>query len=117
MAQVDFSNATITPLLSGASSDIVTYAYQYLDLYRTSGGAQYADITNSTGTSIASSYTATHIKNTVSEFIIQFSGTFNESGTEFYIKHPYNQQASYQISNISYASGDTFVFQIKGYMV
>lgn len=105
MAQVDFSNAVLTPLLPQRSPLFLPYVALYA-----SGEA----ITNINGVPITSSFSKSLLKNERNEFVVSYSGTLNTSGTEFYIAGAMSSSyVDWRVSNISFASGDTFVLQIK----
>lgn len=107
MAEVDFSHARITP--AGAVNPA---AYSYVNLTNLSGFRDASD------NSVAS-VTITTLVNQQKRFVKMFSGTFTASGTEFYIwqySSPYGV-GKWKVSNISFNSGDTFIFQIQADLI
>lgn len=105
MAQVNFDNAIITPYTSNPASA------SHLALYR--GDQAYYKCVDINGNSVVSSRTMTLVSESTSGFEVLFTGTFSTSGSEFYIKIYYMNAFYWRISNISFASGDTFNFKIK----
>ena len=105
MAQVNFSNAVLTPpsafMFNTGSFGI---------------GANNNDakkLWNSRGSSITSNFTVTIIINEQSRKVAQYQGTFSVSGTEFYFGDGASDATKkWKISNISFESGDTYNFQI-----
>ena len=106
MAEVDFSNAIIEPIISG---NINSSSSEYLNL-NTSG------IKNSNGTSIVTSNSKTVLINEKKQFLILYQGTFTESGTELYVSASV-YSGWWRIRNISFSSGDTYTFQINASLV
>lgn len=96
MAQVDFSNAIITPNTSNIlyNSDLTLYNNVLRDV---------------SGNSIVrnSSIVSNIAENTVLK--LTYSGEFLASGTEFYI----GLNNDWRVSNISFSSGDTYTFSIR----
>ena len=45
-------------------------------------------------------------------FVAKITGTFSASGTEFYIRDAYSH-IHWKISNVTFASGDTFAFNVN----
>jgi hypothetical protein len=108
MAYVDFSNAKIECIHKGALGK----AYFGLD---GSGGTMFLNLFNSDGDSITSASTAT-AEVSLEGFKIIRTGTFTESGTEFYIK-VYNMvvggtDIAWKISNVLFNEGDSYSFEI-----
>lgn len=100
MAQVDFTNAVLS--LVSTNTEVPThYTYMALRdyLYDSSGNSV------STGTSSI-------LQSAQKSFIKSWSGIFNTSGTEFYIRNDATNALRWKISNISFSQGDTYVFQI-----
>lgn len=106
MAQVDFSNAVFEPLIS--SQNINPMGFNYGRLGLRSGNV----FTDSSDNSITSSLTVNVVKKTTKEYVLSYIGTFSASGTEFYIKDS-TVTKIWRVSNISFASGDTFTLQIN----
>lgn len=112
MAEVDFSNARIEP---------VAYPNPfngYTTINPTGKGNLSLDFTSdlwdANQNTITSSLSKTRLINEKKQLMFLYQGTFNTSGTEFYIIHygDYTMGA-WKISNISFNSGDTYVFQIN----
>lgn len=106
MAEVDFTNARISPEQSGKNPT----------------GAPLVNIdtgvlTNASGNLVASgNHTVT--KNTAQQFVILYSGTFDVSGTEFYLRSYGSSTAcAWKVSNITFSAGDTYVFSIKADLI
>ena len=105
MAEVDFTNARIEPSSLGnwvnptnaADVSLNNYSYYLLD---------------SSGSSISSALSPTQLINQQKQLMFLYQGTFTASGTEFYIR-PTSSLSGWKVSNISFNSGDTFVFQIN----
>ena len=103
MAQVDFSNA----VLSISTTNPLAYYYTGFSS-DTSGNPNR--ILNQSGQEITSSRSLTKNVTSKNKLIMTMSGTFSESGTEFYIA--YYPNYFWKVSNITFASGDTFTFQV-----
>ena len=106
MAEVDFSNATIEP-------------YNSIPLenwFASLAGLNPGDfgITNSSGTSIVSSASQTRLVDDYNQIVVKHSGTLNASGTEMYFNR---NGIRWKISNISFASGDTFNFTTEADLI
>lgn len=109
MAEVDFSHARIQPATSyGGHSNLENPAkYQYVSL----ATVDYLyDINENT----IASLNRTQLVNQQKQLVYQYSGTFTASGTEFYFGH---SLAIWKVSNISFSSGDTFIFQIQADLI
>lgn len=102
MAQVDFSNAKLD-VVSGS----LPLQYPY-DL----GIESSQDLRDSSNNVITSSFTRNVLSTNYKKRTITFTGTFNASGTECYIRSNYYERTFWRISNISFSSGDTFSFAI-----
>lgn len=100
MAQLDLSNAHITPVYSPANDG--TY------LILTPTNWKFSD---ANGTDISSG-SGSILVQTTSYFKVYYSGTFTASGTQFYIGKV-NSQPVWRVSGVSFASGDTYAFTIK----
>ena len=106
MARVDFSNATIEFL----NSAMYGKAYMGLD---GGGGSSYIGLYDSGNNSITSGHTVATVPNTKG-FTVTRTGTFTESGTEFYIRsYVSGTGISARISNVIFQSGDTYSFDIN----
>lgn len=110
MAEVDFSHARIEPLTAmGSFPNIVNPVSLYGYLSLTYGSYLY-DANENT----VASMTHTVLINTSNQLVVLFQGTFSTSGTEFYIiGTSYPRACGWKVSNISFNSGDTYVFQIN----
>ena len=101
MAEVDFSHARIQPNTDYTGNPTrnsyvgVTVAEGYL----------YGD-----GGSIVARPIVTRITNQQKQFVYQFAGTFSLSGTKFYV-------GVWTVTNVSFSSGDTFIFQIQADLI
>lgn len=104
MADVDFSNARITPIKDSRNN----LEFNYINL-PTSGNIYDA---NSQGIGTLSGQV---IINEQKQFVIIYSGSFTASGTEFYMAS--YSGAWWKISNISFNSGDTFMFKIRADLI
>lgn len=104
MAQVDFSNAVIEPY----GTQNIT-AYSNLDLNTTV-------LRDANDNTISNAFTPSQLINQQKQLMYLYQGTFSASGTEFYMYYT-NGQGKWKISNISFSSGDTFVFQINATLV
>ena len=96
MAVVDFSNARIAPMQDVFSTN---------ELGLNSGGFW---IGNNQATS---QLNRTQVKKTATQLIYLFSGIFSVAGTGFIIAN--SGYGFWNISNITFAVGDTFSFQIE----
>lgn len=97
MADIDFSNAVLEPV-----AGIANMNYPYLNLYDRS-----LYDANQNAISYA---TCTIVSNTHQKITFQYTGSCYRGGTEMYFFR-YNTKA-WRISNISFAAGDTFSFEI-----
>ena len=108
MAEVDFSNARIEPYTTAqgvTAQNPTRNRYMSLNtgvLYSSSSGGEIASVTRST------------LINEKKQLLILFQGAFTASGTEFYL---IDSLAAWHVSNISFSSGDTYVFQINATLV
>lgn len=102
MAEVDFTNARIEP--SGTENP-ATDAYVQLNTY-----AFYDSSTNMVNSGTSS---RTQLINQQKQLMFLYQGRFTTSGTEFYIYQGTNYLRRWKVSNISFNSGDTYVFQIN----
>lgn len=110
MAEVDFSNAKITPsTLSGWVNPTVNS-----DISLNPSGYYLFDSNN---TQISGAIYLDKLLNTQKQLVIQYQGTFTASGTEFYVRTVSSYMAGWRVYNISFNSGDTFIFQIKADLI
>lgn len=100
MAQLDLSNAHITPIYSPANDAT------YLSL--TSGNWNFSD---ASGNAISSG-SGSILSQNVGDFKIYYSGSFTASGTQFFVGK-INTQPIWRVTGVSFASGDTYSFTIK----
>jgi len=102
MANVDFSNAHIEPILNNPIKrpNVALAAYRLND----SSGNQIGTVT------------ATRLVNQSKRMLYSYSATFSASGTEFYFSDS-NSTMFYRVYNISFANGDTGVFQVDAGLV
>ena len=101
MAQLDLSNAHITPIYPPAN--IASY------LFLNSGNYLFF---NENGTQITEGSSGSILVEQTSYFKIYYSGTFTASGTEFYIGRV-NLQPIWRVSGVSFSVGDTYAFTIR----
>lgn len=105
MAEVDFSHARIQPWYNNPtikSNLCLNTAYLYdITAYTTEIG-----IGN-----------CTQLVNQQKQLVYQYQGTFNTSGTEFGVWTLGGTIGGWKVSNISFSSGDTFIFQIKADLI
>ena len=109
MADVDFSNAKIEPVnnLGGVLYNPTQTSYVSLE----SDIRLYDNALNT----ISTSSNPSQLVNEQKQLVVMYNGTFNASGTEFYIvgKSGTTRVAAWRIYNISFNSGDTYLFQIN----
>lgn len=108
MAIVDFSHATIEPV--GTSSQT---GQTFLSLKN----QQFKDVN---GTVINSGGSYTTMKEEQRLVMYQYNGTFIASGTEFYVGMITSSgilKSAWKVSNVSFSSGDTYVFQIRASLI
>lgn len=103
MAEVDFSNARIEPTTALKNP---TYAANL--------GLDNNPV-NSSGSSITGGASYTRLINEPKQLTYLYQGTFTASGTEFYIRYATGEgtYTRWRIYNISFSSGDTYVFTIN----
>lgn len=109
MAQIDFSNAVLTPVRA-------TYMNPYMSFEPTTNVSMR--ICNSSGSEIGSITTRQRLVDETGKFVEIYIGNIGSgqsAGTEFYIAMGSSPPHSnfWQISNISFTGGDTFILQIK----
>lgn len=110
MAQVDFSNAIIEQTAR-------FYSTNPAELSNSSLYSGY--LLDSNGTQINSDYSATVIVQEHRKFVIRYTGTFNTSGTEFYISQGGSNPLTgkWKVSNINFSAGDLYTFTIAVNMI
>lgn len=107
MAEVDFSHARITP-----SGNINPSGSSYLGM---TSSMLFSDSSLST---LISSGSRSQLVNTQKQFVYQYQGTFTANGTEFYVGNIVNNVSHvWKVSNISFQSGDTYVFKIRADLI
>ena len=102
MAFVDFSNAQLH-LPSDSTFNITTEAYA--SLYN-------SYLFNSSSQTIVNNNYCNLLKNEQKKLVFVYTGTFTESGTEFYFGHRSALYQKYKITGVSFQAGDTYSFQI-----
>lgn len=106
MAQVNFSNAILTP----PSTPVFDTGGLGLGITNNNDAKR---LWNNAGSYITSSYDVTIIINEQKRRVAQYQGTFSASGTEFYFGTGGSDATKkWKISNISFGIGDTYTFQI-----
>lgn len=110
MAQVDFTNARIAPAIITGFGNPTENTYLSINQQK---------LTNSSGAYISNG-SSTQLKNESKQLVYLYQGTFSASGTEFYVI-TYNNGSSrfsgWKVSNITFSSGDTYVFSIKADLI
>lgn len=108
MAQVDFSNAVLTPHTYNPVTAPWMGLYSNSSIYP-------VKIVDSNGNVLTSSLTARHPVDGAKRGIYTITGTFNTSGTEFYIIGGGTNYTTvhWKVSGVTFASGDTFTMQIS----
>lgn len=104
MAEVDFSNAIIEPALTDTPTVNANLSLDSNLLYSVSSPS--TSIVNSGATRL-------RLVNASKQMVYIYQGVFTTSGTEFLIHTSSNATAGWKVSNISFNSGDTYVFQIN----
>lgn len=105
MAQIDFSNAILSPYNTSPLS-----SYHYLGFPRAfneGGGNGFVD---SNGNKVANGRYH-HIETDKYKHNFRYTGEMISSGNEFYIKE--DGAVHWKVSNISFNSGDTFSLKIS----
>lgn len=117
MAVVDFSNAIIEPTsytIPGVSYASVNPTYRS---HVALGVSAFFDVNFTT---VTQSLSVTTVSDQSKQLVVQFQGTFSGSGTEFYMLN-YSGGGyvltCWKVSNISFNSGDTFLFKVKANLV
>ena len=105
MAQVDFSNATIEIDTTYSTRNPAGTSYINISGVITDAGENTIAVTSTSG-----------LINESKQYMVQVLGTFTASGTEFYFQAN-RGYARWKVSNISFSSGDTFVFQVNASLV
>lgn len=119
MAEVDFSHARIQPVAYPGIGQGSFSGYTAINPTGKSNVSlnMTSNLWNGNGGSINNG-TITGLVNEKKQLVFQYQGTFNASGTEFYIIHYGNyEMGAWKISNISFSSGDTYIFQIKADLI
>ena len=109
MASVDFSNAIIEPSSLSGWMNPTNYSDLSLSVYN-------FYLLDASGNAVSSASPSLRIVNEQKQLAYQYQGTFTASGTEFYIR-PTGSTSGWKVSNISFNSGDTFLFQINATLV
>lgn len=104
MAEVDFSNAKIAP---AGTKNTTSYAKLNMDNEK---------LFNSSFVQINSNASISMLTNQQKRLAYLYSGTFTASGTEFLVSRQ-NSDAYWRISNISFQSGDTYMFKIRADLI
>ena len=99
MAQVDFSNASLS--LVGSAPPFST---SYVNL-------NTATLRDVNGNAITTNNSITFLENEQDSLLASYTGVFIASGTEFYI-YTANNIGLWKISNISFQNGDAYTFQM-----
>ena len=110
MAEVDFSHAKIEPATTAWENFINPTSVAYVTLSAASGF-----IYNSSATTIGN-ISATKLVDAQKQLVYQYQGTFSASGTEFYTTTG-QAHSAWRVYNISFNSGDTFIFQVKADLI
>lgn len=112
MAEVDFTNAKIEPVSNLGGGLYNPTAAANVSLASTNY------LCDSSLNNIAS-LTRTQLINQQKQLMFLYQGTFTASGTEFYIYgvSGSTRVGAWRIYNISFSSGDTFIFQINADLV
>ena len=115
MAEVDFTNARIEPF-TGTIDTRTNVNPTRQDLVSINNPTSLAD---AYGNSITTNHSTTRLVNEQKQLMYLYQGTFTASGTAFYILHlPSGSEiCGWKVSNISFNSGDTYVFQINATLV
>ena len=110
MAQVDFSNARITPTTNPWGHSANPTGTEYANLNVSNG------IYDASGNGLVSNFSMNILKNANRQFVFLWSGTFTASGTEFYIVSSSGYSA-WKVSNITFNAGDTYTFSISANLI
>lgn len=105
MAEVDFSNARITPIRNTSNN----MSFYYINLPR--GLRNCFDVSSNT----IGTLNGQVITNRQKQAVLLYQGSFTASGTEFYMAN--SGGGWWKISNISFQSGDTFIFKIRADLI
>jgi len=120
MAEVDFSNARIEPVAYPGIGQNPFASYSAINPTGKANVslAMSANLWNASSTSITTGATQTRLVNESKQLTYLYQGTFNASGTEFYIiYYGSNTMGAWKVLNISFNSEDTYVFQINADLV
>ena len=102
MAFVDFTNAVLH-LPTDTSYNVTTIGYA--SLYN-------GQLFNASRVSIADNYSCSLLEDSSNKLLLVYTGTFNTSGTEFYLGGRSAIIQKYKMTGISFQAGDTYSFQI-----
>ena len=110
MAEVDFSHARIEPstLVNANPTSKSELSLNTNNLY------SYGSTSYTTEIGIG---TCTRLVNQQKQLVYQYQGTFNTSGTSFGVWTLGGTIVGWKVSNISFNSGDTYVFQIQADLI
>ena len=117
MAEVDFSNARIEPcnVVITSSTNVNPTKFTNVSLWN---NPLYIYSVSQGHTTAIGNGTETRLTNQQKQLVYLYQGTFSASGTEFYILNSdSSSHAGWKISNISFNSGDTFVFKIRADLI
>ena len=104
MASIDFSNATLEPVITVSVDSYITLNPTW----------NITKIYDASGNEIGVFSSKQLLTDETNYFTVLFVGSMSASGTEMYLGANSGTQKYWKISNISFASGDTFTLQIKG---
>lgn len=116
MAEVDFSNARIEPVAFPGigQSTFSNYTAVNPTEKQNVSIAMTAQLYNANSAVISRNGQISRLTNERKQLTYLYQGTFNASGTEFYIIDYGNyKMGAWRISNISFSAGDTYVFTIN----
>lgn len=101
MAEVDFSNAVLSIVTANP------FESGYMSMMGLNG------LTNASGNLVSNDLDNRVTILDKDTLVVTFTGTFNQSGTEFYINLSVTSSNHWKISNISFSAGDTYIFKIE----
>lgn len=111
MAEVDFSNARIAPATTFNGSSLSNPTKNSNVSLATNSWAFYdasSNVVNQTSRS------GSQLVSAQKQLVYLYQGTFSASGTEFYL---IIEGAGWKVSNISFSSGDTYIFKIRADLI
>ena len=120
MAMVDFSNARIEPVAYPGIGQGAFSTYSAVNPTEKIYISFYSNVNlwNADGGTISTNASISQLLNESKQMILLYQGTFNTSGTEFYIiSYGNSVMGAWKVSNISFNSGDNYVFQINANLV